>query len=183
MSPESPPNDIEVMSNKATETPLSAAQTLDVLRYALSLTDWCAPSLMLGFGKDPEQGQFVVTGLNTERNEVKRIGYCVQIRKRRGQYGSDMVFLRHADGSLTTHENQSFIGVNDEQEALARSVFVHLPEEEDYSEGFSCCDKIREVGFIVQDSASRPSPAQSMMMTLITEKPDGTKSTTVTAFI
>lgn len=54
---------------------------------------------MISHSNNPGQGQFVVTGPNF-LGDSARIGYCVQVRKRVGQFGSDMVFLRHADGSL-----------------------------------------------------------------------------------
>lgn len=130
----------------------------DVIRKVISLVDW---QHMIMPGRYPAQGQFVVTGgVLGGGDEAKRIGYCVQIRKGRGQFGSDMVFLRHPDGALITHENQCYIGMTEEQERLARSIFTVLPEDEDYSNGYRCCGKIEEVGFIIENSASEPTPDQ-----------------------
>lgn len=109
----------------------------------------------------PQQGQMVLTGMQVGAagaSPEKRIGFCVQVRLGRGQFHSDMVFLRHPDGSLTTHENQSYYAMSPEQEALARTLFKVLPEDEDYAPGYICRDKIREVGFLIADSKSRPSP-------------------------
>lgn len=120
------------------------------------------------------QGCMVVTGPQVgRRNPERQIGFCVQIRRKRGQFGSDMVFLRHTDGSLVTHENQGFFLMTAEQEALARPLFVELPEEEDYSQGYSCCGKVREVGFVIENSASVPTPDASfaMAMTITSAKP------------
>ncbi|QCT21812.1 plasmid protein [Jejubacter calystegiae] len=105
----------------------------------------------------PKQGQFVVTGPNFNGNQG-RVGYCVQIRVSVGQFGSDMVFLRHADGSLVIHENQCYIAMSEEQESLARSVFIVSPECEEYELGYSDCLKVHEVGFIIENSKSRGTP-------------------------
>ena len=82
--------------------------TVGVVQQILALTDY---SLGLNFGRHPSQGQFVVTGPQMGGGAERRIGFCVQIRKQRGQFGSDMVFLRHPDGGLVTHENQSYFAM------------------------------------------------------------------------
>jgi len=113
------------------------------------------------------QGCMVVTGLPAgPRNAERRLGFCVQIRRKRGQFGSDMVFLRHPDGDLVTHENQCFYLMTPEQEALARPLFTDLPEDEDFGHGYSCCNKVREVGFIIENSASEPMPNTAFGITI-----------------
>lgn len=113
------------------------------------------------------QGCMVVTGAQVgTRDRERLLGYCVQIRKGRGQFGSDMVFLRHTDGSLVTHENQSFFLMTEEQELLAKPLFRELPEDEDYSHGYNCCNKVREVGFVIENSASVPTPDTSFAITV-----------------
>lgn len=100
----------------------------------------------------PKQGQFLLTGSQVGGSAVeKRLGYCVQIRKGAVELGTDVYFLRHADGSLTTHENQFFYALSPEQEALARTVFTHLPENEDYGLGYRCTDKVLRTGFLVSN--------------------------------
>jgi hypothetical protein len=123
--------------------------------------------MMLSTQKHPELHQFVTTGLQMGQNKLEKyIGYCVQIRKNCGQFGSDMVFLRHADGSLTTHENQCFYSMTEEQEALARTVFECLPEEEEPELGYKCCQKIHEVGFLIEKSETQPSPNTPFSITV-----------------
>jgi hypothetical protein len=139
----------------------------------------------LDVAKNGRPGQFVVTGPQMGKDRggrESRIGYCVQVRIKCGQYGSDMVFLRHTNGNLTTHENQSFYAMNEEQEALARGIFEVLPEEEDYSEGFSV-NGIRETGFVVENSATAPSPVTPVSVVLTEKLADGTERKTVTTFI
>lgn len=148
--------------------------TNSTIRQILDLTDY---SLGLNCGKHPGQGQLVITGLQAGGVLERRIGFCVQIRRQRGQFGSDMVFLRHPDGMLVTHENQSYFGMTTEQEALARPLFTDLPEDEDYTQGYRCCAKVHEVGFIIEESASQPSPATPTLLTLTQAGPDGAATT------
>ena len=126
----------------------------------------------LDFKGGPAQGQFVVTGYQLGGASYKMVGYCVQVRKNSGQFGSDMIFLRHFDGRLVTHENQSFYSLTEEQEILARSIFKVLPEEEDYSFGYKCCEGINEVGFIIEKSATKGSPNTPFTISIKNE--DGT---------
>lgn len=128
----------------------------------------------------PVQGQFLVTGMQAgSRNSLDYIGYCVQIRKGCGQFGSDMYFLRRPDGGLTTHENQTFYAMTEEQEQLARTIFDVLPEDEDYSQGFKCCERILEIGFIIENSKSKASDVQDVVSLKITSG----NETTMVAFI
>lgn len=115
----------------------------------------------------PAQGQLVLTGIQMgSQAPERRIGYCVQVRKGRGQFGSDMVFLRHPHGGLTTHENQSYYSLSPEAEAMARRLYEEAPEAEDYSHGYSCFDKVHEKGFIVENSASVPAPPTPFRITV-----------------
>lgn len=107
------------------------------------------------FSQHPEQGQFVGTWLMGCGLSLRMVGYCVQVRVEQGGHGSHQVFLRHPDGELVVYNNQGFFALTPEQEALARSIYEKSPEDEDYAGGYSCCDKIHAVGFIIE----RPSPA------------------------
>lgn len=124
------------------------------------------------YGKNLTRGQFVMTGMQMSSSLEKYVGFCVQVRRGSGQFKSDMVFLRHYDGRLTTHENQSFFSLNEEQEKLAREIFQHLPEDEDYEHGYKCCDGIEEIGFMIEDSKSKGSPATPFSIAIT--KDDGT---------
>jgi hypothetical protein len=74
-----------------------------------------------------------------------------------GQFGSDIVFLRHASGTLTAHENNCYVAVTEEQEALARSVFKLLPDDEEPEKGYSDPAGVHETGFVIENSASKAS--------------------------
>jgi hypothetical protein len=140
------------------------------------------PYRRLDVAKDGQPGQFVVTGPQMGGGLFKRVGYCVQVRKHCGQYRSDMVFLRHHDGKLTTHENQFFYAMTAEQEALARSIFDVLPEDEDYTLGFST-DGVHEVGFVIENSATPASPTTPTTVVLTEKLADGTERKSITTFI
>lgn len=78
----------------------------------------------------------------------------VQIRKEIGQFGSDMFFVRHADGSLVIWENQMFHKVKPEYIQKIQTVYnrpdaieidddrtrkeyrLQLPGNEEYITGF-----------------------------------------------
>ncbi|EBU5085886.1 plasmid protein [Salmonella enterica subsp. enterica] len=141
-------------------------QTELTLARIVELADY---QRMIRHPGNPAQGQFVVTGPNF-KDDSARVGYCVQVRKHVGQFGSDMVFLRHVNGSLTVHENNCYIVMNAEQEALARSVFDVLPEDEEYDKGYRDCEKVHEVGFVVENSASHGTPDIPFAITIMTTK-------------
>lgn len=116
------------------------------------------------------QGQMVSAGFVFPDNPLSRVGYVTQVRKGVAQFGSDLVFLRLANGRLITHENQGFWKLNEEQEALARSVFEKLPEDEDYTQGYTCVNKVHEIGFLIENSESIPSPNTSNLTLTVKHK-------------
>ena len=152
-------------------TNLSAERVSEVILAVIGMTDYSKG--LFGGERLPTQGQMVVTGPNNLTVE-KRLGFCVQVRKGCGQFGSDMVFLRHPDGSLTTHENQAYFPMSEEQEALARTVFTDLPEDEDYTHGYLCCAKVHEVGFLIENSKSQPTPNTPFSLTVESSNGDRT---------
>lgn len=103
--------------------------------------------------KLPSQGQFISTGMQMGGNPIKMVGYCVQIRKNIGLFGGDMYLIRHADGLLTIHENQSYYAMTSEQENQLRPFFEVLPEQEDFTKAYSLQNQqYPEVGFIIDKS-------------------------------
>lgn len=116
----------------------------------------------------PKQGQFLVRGTTHTKTPIQRMGYVVQIRAGKGQYKSDMYFLRLADGSLLTCENDCYLPMTDEQEAMARSVFNIRPEDEGFQDNPEYRDyhKVGERGFIVYNSDSKPQPDTPFRITL-----------------
>jgi len=99
---------------------------------------------------------YVITGPQqggAERNTpVAKIGRVVQVRLESGQFGSDTVFLRHANDSLTTHENQAFWKVPGEFKSYLdecfKDAYVDDPIEYEYTIG----KELPEKGFIVSST-------------------------------
>ncbi|HHZ96692.1 MAG TPA: hypothetical protein EYN67_14360 [Flavobacteriales bacterium] len=61
-------------------------------------------------------GKFVTTAMTAESisgNKIKLVGRLVQVRKKAGAFGSDLVLLRHIDDTLTQHSNQDFTLIDD----------------------------------------------------------------------
>lgn len=149
--------------------------------------DWKS---MIGLGDHPEPGEFVITGIQSgnihgqgDRGWENYFGHVVQVRKKAGCFGSDIVLIRHPDGILVAHENQSFCRVDETVKKLILSLFDKdaLPENEDYSEPYTLAGgSFPEIGKVIEpkgrQSGTNPDP---FMIT--TEHGDGTK--TVTAII
>lgn len=53
----------------------------------------------------------------------RQICRVVQIRKEIGQFGSDLFFVRHADGSLMVWENQSFFRVKEKYVSRIETIY------------------------------------------------------------
>lgn len=108
----------------------------------------------------PVRGAWVITGPGLGPI-MWRVGYVCQIRLKRGQFGSDMYLIRHADGTLICHENNSYIAMSRVDIDLIRPHFVYLPEDEE-KENPDCCykdaAKVEDSGFVVSNSESTPTP-------------------------
>lgn len=67
--------------------------------------------IYLGLTKGFEEchyGKYVEIGAMVGNPNIDRIGKLIQIRLKCGAWGTDVVLIRHSDGNLTSHENQSF---------------------------------------------------------------------------
>jgi len=104
-------------------------------------------------------GDFLITGASGPRFE-RVIGYVVQVRVRAGAFGSDMVLMRHKDGNLVCHENQTFsIITNNKQIKLLREHWEFLPELEQEEAKIGGCSgrytlrnkEFPETGFIIPE--------------------------------
>lgn len=151
---------------------LSAESRVDIISRIRKLVDHqrYRSGLLAGADGPLAERQMVVVGASRDPDPEQGIGYCVQVRLGRGQFGSDMVFLRHPDDRLVTHENQGFWVMTPAQEALARPLFATQPEDEDCSHGYKCCGGVHEKGFQVQDSVSSPTPDTAFGITVTVRK-------------
>lgn len=84
---------------------------------------------MYDSGCDVNFGDFLISGMTQSGTQM--IGYVVQIRKKWGAFGSDMFLIRHPDGDLIRHENQSFWKLTEDQIQKVRPYFdITVPESE-----------------------------------------------------
>jgi len=101
-------------------------------------------------------GDFVLSGMNT--NGKQAFGYVTQIRMKCGAFGSDIYFVREANGNLGTHENQSFWKLTKDQANSLAPFFTHLPAEElaeNPNLTYTVCGEYEESGFIVTETETK----------------------------
>jgi len=134
-------------------------------------------------GQLPEIGEYLITGLQAgnlhgEKGWHKYIGYVVQIRKGIGCFGSNMILLRHPDGSLTPHENQLYYRMNDYWENKAKKLFKKgvVPESEDYTQPYTLGGKYPATGKIIENTVAHPEPDNSPLMKITCTKDNGDKT-------
>lgn len=102
-----------------------------------------------------QQCQFVVTGcIQGSTNIMWRIGYVVQVRMENNCFNTS-VFIRHADGRLRMHSNQSYYKVNDVNTITLMKYFDVLPEYDlQNKEGYTNRGKDLQSDFIVRKNNS-----------------------------
>lgn len=126
------------------------------------------------FNPEPTYGKLVRSGriMGKEYCFDNTVGYIVQVRKKAGSYKSDQYLIRHSDGTLTPHENQTFSEVSGDLYHEAMALFVHTPEEEieDNPEMEYFVDGECEKGFIIEPKNNRESNDHgSFIITTVTE--------------
>lgn len=164
---------------------MTEAEQIKVLEQIIEMRDVPNRCMILfsSFEKGTEikKGQFIFT-LSPHTNVMKNVGYAVQVRKKAGDFGSDLILIRLANGGLQTWSNQSFFNMTEEQEALARKIFVDLPEDEDQfaNIGYKTFEGERKTGFLIEDeSYAEPATAESNVNIKIS---DGESSTHISFF-
>lgn len=138
---------------------------------------------MIHYGKYPEPGEYVITGIqsgnfNGERGWQLYVGYVVQVRKKAGAFGSNMVLIRHPDGVLVSHENQSYHRMEEHWLIKAKALFLDgiTPDQEDYSQPYTILgEKYPETGKIIEPRENGPPVDESPMMKITISKEDGSK--------
>lgn len=133
---------------------------------------WNSDKEYLG-NRYPEYGQLVIRGaaMGAPYDFDHAVGYIVQIRQKRGAFGSDQYLVRHATGELHTHENQSFWLLNDEEQELAIKFFEQTPDAEGGNTVYSIADGMPESGYIIPFNEDSPvSEHQSFGIAITTVK-------------
>ena len=132
----------------------------------------------------PAPGEYVVTcmqagNLRGEQGWHKYIGYVVQVRKKAGAFGSDMVILRHPDGSLMRHENQSFCRLDDFWLERAKSLFpggMTPAEYEDYTVAYTLGNgECPEIGQVIEPKLDSLPRDDAPMVQITVDRGDGSR--------
>jgi len=111
----------------------------------------------------------VIVALPTLRdvNKLDFIGYPVQVRKGAGAFGSDIVFMRDANGDLSTWENQGFLILNEDQLSVIESHFEeYLEEDKEYKGECTIDGEYPETGWIIYKPKSMPHKSSSVEITI-----------------
>ena len=114
--------------------------------------------------KDSDFGEYVITGMIAgENTPLSRIGKLAQIRLEAGDFGSNMVLLRQADGILRPHENQAFFRIPKKYRAEMDEFFKDVLRGAFYDkvgDEYTLQGKFPEIGFIIpskiKDGESTP---------------------------
>jgi len=135
--------------------------------------EYLIPALMMGY-PEKEHGVYIY------------IGYVVQVRKKAGAYGSDMILMRHPDGSLVRHENNAFHRLNYFWLKMAKRIFPDgmTPDEyEDYSHPYTIGGngEYPEIGKLIGANDNHPHDTSGPSVHVTHTDADGRK--TVTAII
>lgn len=135
---------------------------------------------MVGMMESPAPGEYVITGPQMGNNDFDMyVGYAVQIRKKAGAYGSDIVLLRHPSGTLGRHENQCFCRVSEYWEKEIKSLYDSdtAPELEDYTKPYTLGKDFPEIGKIIEarDGQNMP-PRNDPPFSITVSHGDGSKT-------
>lgn len=142
-----------------------------------------------GFGSlcQPEFGMFVKTGPHGGSLRGS-IGWVAQVRRKQGQFGSDIYILCHAGdgGWLMQHSNNVFYPLTAAEVELIRPFFADcLPESADFCRGITLgTEDSRAVGFLIDPPEGfeiRGGEGAGIRMTTIGA--DGSKTVTDTVFM
>jgi len=139
-------------------------------KAALFQKIWDSEKVYLG-DRYPEYGKLVIRGaaVGAPYDFDNAIGYIVQIREKRGAYGSQMYLVRHASGELFTHENMSFWLLNEEDQDAAMSFFKVKPDQEGGDTEYSILSNEPKVGYIIPFEDGAPtSEFQNYSMAITT---------------
>lgn len=96
------------------------------------------------------------------------VGYIVQVREKRDAYGSEQYLVRHPNGELHTHENQSFWLLNEEHQGQALALFAQKPTEEGSDTVYTVAEGFPESGYIIPFKKGAPKSENQHLTMAIT---------------
>jgi hypothetical protein len=160
---------------------LTKQQTSKELKLIIDALDY---SKMVNFTGSPVVGEYYITGIQAGPENLNlRVGYVAQVRKRAGCFGSDIVLIRHPNGCLGVHENQSYFSMDKYWKDKLKELYPTdmTPEKyEDYSEPYTLVGgKYPEKGKVIEPPPDNQSKGGMPMMKITTIKADGSKELTV----
>lgn len=123
---------------------------------------------MITFDMSKLEQYQVIVALPTIGNHDKAefLGYPVQIRKKVGAFGSDVVLLRDIDGNLSTWENQGFLLPTKEQSDFIMPFFEKLIEDEKSDSNiYTINGENAEDGYIIHNASYSRSQSFSVRIT------------------
>jgi hypothetical protein len=96
-----------------------------------------------------EHGFNAIVIASLSRNEdIDNVGRLVQVRKKSGAFGSDIILIRKINGELMSWHNQSFFSVSDEFKDYYTDLFKDIKLDEENTE-YSLSGKHKAKGFVV----------------------------------
>ena len=97
--------------------------------------------------ENSDKGKYVITGpLPGNMNGV--IGRLVQVRQKKGVFGTDIVFIREQNNILSTHENQCFWIIPDKYTKELDEKFKDVHVDDSDEEEYTICGKYPVTGFL-----------------------------------
>ncbi len=120
----------------------------------IDLTGMMKRGEFMGYPREKELkfGDFVVTGMQQGNdNPELYIGRLVQMRIGEGAYGSTMFFIRHPNGVLMRHENQSLWRLRWTDRAKVRAMFTEeLLAADGENHSYTYPDGEARIGFMIE---------------------------------
>lgn len=113
---------------------------------------------MINKWDDSHFNEYVITGIQAGPSNInRRVGRIVQVRLKEGAFGTALVFLRHPDGGLTTHENQSFVPLKGEDRKIVEQMFKdnNVCQDDPFNHEYTIAGKYPAKGFIILDGESK----------------------------
>lgn len=97
---------------------------------------------------------YVITGMIAGKESIaeNRVGRVVQIRLEAGDFGSDLVLLRHRNDSLVPHANQSFYLIPEKFKSYLDEEFKDTYKDDSDAFPYTLQGQESEQGFIIASS-------------------------------
>jgi len=141
------------------------------------------PEFGVGLSTHPEPGRYVITALqhgnhHGERGWSMYVGYVCQVRKKAGAFGTDLVLLRHPDGSLGRHENQFYYYVQEPWLSILRAMYqdgMAYGEFDGPELEYTLGGEYPETGAVIEPKEDGPPKDNTPLAKITIKKSDGSE--------